>query len=233
MNLDNEQMTLLNNILSLLKEIMQTGDEVIEPADNTEGAPTEFSMFKEDKEDKEEDVTEEYSEEIDEEDLKKDLTSTESDGATANDDAEERVEDPEPEASQTNMQEVAKMLQMFKKMNAVKKSKKIDPSARILNDLVKVTKSIADKQKTTDNALINVLKGLGIADEIEKANNLQAEVVTKGLNNTADVNKTLEYLVNAIKGNEKNKETLQGDNINEVRKSFKNVDFLKGLIAPK
>lgn len=228
MNLDNEQMTLLNNILSLLKEIMQTGDEVIEPADLTEGTPAEFSMLKE-----EEDVTEEYSEEIDEEELKKDLTSTESDSATANDDAEERVEDPEPDASQENVQEVAKMLQMFKKMNAVKKSKKIDPSTRILNDLVKVTKSIADKQKTTDDALINVLKGLGIADEIEKSNNIQVKTVTKGLNDTADVNKTLEYLVNAIKGNEKTKETLQGDNIGEVRKSFKNVDFLKGLIAPK
>lgn len=227
MNLDNEQMTLLNNILSLLKEIMQTGDEVLEPSDLTEGAPAEFSLLKEDN------IEEGPEEESNEDDLKKDLTSTESEGATANDDAEERIEDPEPEASQANMQEVAKMLQMFKKINTVKKSKKINPSTRVLNELVKTTKSIANKQKITDEALINVLKGLGIADEIEKANNIQAEVVTKGFNDTADVNKTLEYLANAIKGNENKEETLRGDNMGEVRKSFRNVDFLKGLIEPK
>lgn len=221
MNIDNDQKILLENILSLLQEIMQSSG-VEEETPINEEVVMESAVVEDDE------VNKNVEEDDKDKDVEKELVNTPSDGSTANDDAEERVDEPLPEASEENVKDVSKMLNLLKRMNV----KKSNNDSKVLKEILQVTKNLAGRQNDTEEALTHVLKGLGVAKEIEKINDIEkSEKVTKGLNNTQDVNNTVDILAQAI--SKVNKQSNTGESINEVRKTLRNVDLLQGLVKRK
>ena len=155
-----EEMTILENIGTMISQLMAGGnmnpveDEVMMGADPEDG------------------VIKAEGEEDDPEKVEK-----ENNGPTANEPAENRVEDPTLN-NELNESEVGKAaLNML--MNLVQKSspqKKVQKSAapngtnalimNALSEMTSVMKSISDKQGQTDLAMSNILEGIGFTDQM-------------------------------------------------------------------
>lgn len=229
----NEEKVLLNNILSLVQQLLQ--NEEAEPMQEEDNVQTGYEL--EPKEDVSMGLEEGEEEEKKEEDeVTKSTIDTSSDAATANDDAEGRIEDPLTDITEETIDEVAKAI--LKKMNfktGVKKSAKNDSSSsnKILAELVKINKGLLARQAETENAIGILINGLGIAKEIENNYSVNKEKeIRKGLNNPQDIEATLAFIAKSlnIKKEEENKSE---SNIDKVRKTLGNESFLKNLIVKR
>lgn len=238
--LDPQAQTIVSNIESLLAELQQvsggnddvdptkTGKEVVDPDLEVDDAMQgkEVKMIIKGLND-----------------IVKALETTPSDGATANDDAEERIDDPLPEPSQENVEEVSKGIQALaailgKKSVAVKKSQ---PSVteRLLAKIVEVQKSTAEQIGDLSEAFEGVFKGLGIADQlrIEVEKEEKERTITKSSNDEVgafikgliEIGKNSGRVQKSETTEEKPNNKAAGSNV--VRKGLSDVNVLKGLLS--
>lgn len=170
-----EEKTLIDNIKSMVEEL-----EGIEQAEGPEsGAMEEQASMKADvidqmsvqppnmaqanpKKVKPEDESDEETEKCLKKSapVKKGIDSQgSSEGSTASDDAEERIEDDIPEGDQKDIAEVSKMLALLMSRKGVRKA---DPTMDALTKL-------AEEQKVMKQALENLIRGLGVAEQITAA----------------------------------------------------------------
>jgi hypothetical protein len=228
--MDGEVLTLLNNNLSLLNEIKQivegSGEEVQESKED---------LIPDDKmenvDDKGEEV-EKGEEDDKDEDVEKGLVDTPSDGVTGNDDAEEKVSGNSPEFSEDNAESVAKAMmilanKMFKK--PVKKS--MTNEQRVQSETLRVLKTMAQKQEETEKAIVNILKGFGIAEQVEKSVNYKK--IEKSESRAIGTN-DLRQLIDAIKGDKVEKSEIPtewNDKRSKVLKTLGNSQFLSALVT--
>lgn len=224
--MDGQVMTVLGDISSLLQELetMMQGRsdeaEIMEPAiglaeEPAEKKPTDETPPK----DEEEKII-----------AQKGLEQTESDGMTANDPAPERVEEPLPEESAENVDDVAKAIikLLSKKKEVVKSAPKAAP---VSGKLVQVVKAIAEKQQDIESALLSVLQGFGVAGQIEKQFDLkEKEKIQKGRNNPKDIEATLAYLAKHMQKGDEPKQTYGVGNHTEVVKTLRNPGILTAMI---
>jgi hypothetical protein len=230
----NEELGMLfSNIQSLLAEIGQAlgigGQAPAQPAADQTAEMQKQEMTDEEKKKQE--------------DLAKGLEETPSDGVTATDSAETRADETATDISEENTNEVAKALFAILKGTMDKKDAskpKIEKSSsnEVLAEMTKVLKQLAvnqteiqKKQTDTESAIMNILKGLKIADEVEKS--IQTQPVQKGLNNPKD-NEQIAKLLKALtsKGEEEKTETAF-DRSQYVQKSLRNPEILKALTGIK
>ena len=215
-----EERNLLENAKALISEIesMQEGEETME-----EEYVVEMKEEENEDEYKERQETEEYKKAA----AKANVEKQESDGSTASDTADERVEDL-PEQTEENVDEVAKSIVQLLTAGPVQKAakpKKVaqspDKSVLVaLTQLTKVVKSLADNQGEQEQALSTILEGYGIVDNVkaEKSAN-QAPVVNTDLAQVlTEVSKSLNNLnkqgVSAPQPEQKN-------DMNSVRKALR------------
>jgi hypothetical protein len=124
-------------------------------------------------------------------DQTKNVETTSDEGSTATDGAEVRIED-QTEVNEDNIDEVAKTIAkalMMKK--AVKKSK--DPN---MDGITKALNLIVDKLKVQEEFNANIIKGMGLGDDIIAKYNSE-QIVQKSrpiVNDPNEVAKTLEVI---------------------------------------
>jgi hypothetical protein len=218
---------LLSNIQSLLTEIGQAlgiGQAPAQPE-----APEIQEAAKQEGEEEEKDPNE----------MQKTLDQTQSEGVTANDSAEERADEAASDTTEENVDDVAKALAVILKQKMDKKDSakpKIQKSNdnEVLAEMTKVLKQLANnqnemqqKQSDTETAIMNILKGLKIADEVEKS--IQPE--NKGLNNPKDNEQVANLLKALSQGKDKKEEDTDSPykRSEYVQKKLRNPDILKAL----
>lgn len=229
-----EERNLLENAKALISEIesMQEGDGTME---------NEYDVEMQNGEKKDGEKEDEYKEDEEARRYKKSSEGTginkqESDGSTASDTADERVEDL-PEKTEENVDEVAKsIVQLLTKNAVVQKSVKpkvvqSDNKAVVvaLNALTGVVKSLAENQNETDQALTTILEANGIVDtiKVEKSAN-QAPIVNTDLAEVlTEVNKSLKSLNQPGPAPQPE----QKNDMNSVRKALK--DTMPQLLGVK
>jgi len=233
---ENEEKVLLNNIMSLVQQLLQsegseemTGEEDMQSGNELEANDEVLmALDAEDKEDKKDEKDEEVN---------KSTIDTPSDGSVANDDSEELIEEPLTNITEETIDEVAKaILNKIGFKSNVKKSVKNDSSStnKVLNELVKINKNLLARQEVTENAIGNLINGLGIANEIEKSYAVKEEQqVRKGLNNPKDAEATLAYIAKALNIQSVEKEESTLSNIDKVRKSLADKSILASLVAKR
>lgn len=232
---NSEEKTILYNIVSLAQQLLQaenaegtkeenvqTGEE-LEPKENVQMADD----GKEDKDEKDEDKEEGKE-------VKKGIIETGSDGATANDTSEKKLDDPLTDITEETIDEVAKaIVEKLYKSKSVKKSVNEDNGTvnKLLTEMLKIQKGLLARQEETENAIANLIKGFGIADQVTKA--YQAETnkqVKKGLNDPQDVENTLRFIAKALNLDTQKKEESKSDsNSDIVRKSLADKGLLTAL----
>jgi hypothetical protein len=242
-----EEKILLNNIMSLVQQLLsnesaegtqnEDGQSGIEQGGTELEAPGDIKMTKSVKKGEKQMNEEDKKDDEKDEEVKKSTISTPADNDdTARDDAEKRIDDESTNITDEAIDEVAKAIakKLFKSKE-VKKSENNLTTNQLLNEIVKVQKSLLARQEETENALSNMIKGLGIADEINKSYEVQkSQEVKKGLNNKSDVEATLNYLIE--KGVIKSNQEVEKDytsNIDKVRKTLGNSSLLSALTVRK
>lgn len=236
--MNGQELTVLNNIFSLMQEL----SGLLKTEDGMEDTMTEDPMMTEPSmddtmieepiegdEDMADETTKGFGMDEDEEDdnlLEKGLETTPSDGADANDDAPERIDDPLPEESADNVDKVAKaVLNLVQGMNInkVKKSRNSNEVLPVIQDLLKVTKAMVNKQNVQESAITSLIEGMGLADNIEKLYATDTKTVQKGLGNPKDTNATLDYIAKALgKVNPENQKQDVMGQADSARKSVSN-----------
>jgi len=113
-----------------------------------------------------------------EEEMEKSKHIETEEGTTASDDAEERVEEYETPVNQDSLEEITKALRLLLagRENSIKENVKKaynnnSSNAEILNSIKGITQVVAkmqEQQNETNQAVSNILEGIGIADQIEK-----------------------------------------------------------------
>jgi hypothetical protein len=152
-----EEQTLVANIKSLLAELegMQVGDETLDQEVEMEDEKPPF-MPQED---------EEGGEDEDEYEVDKAIENASPDESTANDDAEDRLEDV-PEVDEGNVNEVAKAIaRAMLGQKKVKKSAGGSVNAQIvqaLGEVSRVMKSMQNRVQSQEQVLSEILEGLGV-----------------------------------------------------------------------
>jgi hypothetical protein len=232
----NEEKVLLNNILSLVQQLLQN-----EESEGAEEIQEEGQMQTGYELEPEENVNMAVDEETEEDkgkknEIEKGLEETTSDAATANDDSEDRIDDPLTDITEETIDEVAKAI--LKKLNfkkGIEKSVKNNSSSvnKLLAEIVKIQKSILARQEENEKATLNLYKGLGIAEEIEKNYPIKTQEVKKGLNNPQDVEATLQFIAKSL-GIKKEEDVNKSEsNIDKVRKTLAESNFLQSLVVKR
>ena len=218
--LSQEEQTIVKNIQSLIKELLSAtgakmesegveGQPVIEnpeqistksnPEDlagKAEEEMTEEEKLKKAEEDKEKDDDEKAEKAR----VLKDQTNTPSDVATANDDAEDRLIDALSEVDETNVDEVSKAIRAIKALKAqrnVQKSFIKSPVMQAVSELAQVVKAVIQNQNNTDQAVTNILNGLGITEQLQTI--MKSETERKPIVDN-DNQKGMEYLQKLLGG---------------------------------
>ena len=179
--LGQEEMTLVNNISSLINELKSASGQQVQDAEmNREGQPVI---------EKPEQISEKAGEpspsdkEIgkagdpspsdpsapSKKKVEKEIVNTESDVSTARDDPEDRMLDALSEVDVSNVDEVKKAVALVKKIQMLRaeKSRDITPLANAMVQLTQVVKSIVAEQRETQTALSNILDGIGVTKQME------------------------------------------------------------------
>ena len=160
------------------------------------------------------------------------------DASTANDKAEEKVED-RPDQDEENIGEVAKALatiaQSLQRKNVAKSQASSGSElVVVINELTKVVKSLAASQTNQGAVLEDILEGLGVAKSIEtKQDALRVEKSDPrrpvGTTDTNEVLLQVTKALQAIAANQDKSGTyMVGDNSSDVRKSL--ADNLEDLL---
>jgi hypothetical protein len=173
--------------------------------------------------------------------IEKGLETTPSDGATANDNSDTRVADPQTPQGDVNEKEVTKatkaLLEMLQKNNQNKGIQKSisNPDTQVLNtlnEIVKVTKSLTEKVNDQEIAMKNILEGLGVVEQVEKSyqiDNNNNNQVQKGLRNQNDFNNALEIITKALQVKPDTSNTYQTPR-EVARKTFQNPSILTAML---
>jgi len=146
-----------------------------------------------------------------------DVTS-QSDGATGSDDADERVDGNQPKQSLENANEVAKTL-------------------GAINNLARVVGTVVKNQNQMDLAFKNLLDGLGVTEQIQVAhkseqNNNKVEKSQADGNN--DVMKSLLTEISKLNSNSSNSSSIpkwNNENNGIVNKSLTDANVLQALVC--
>jgi len=147
--LSSEEATLLSNIKSMISELESIGAGEAAMAEDEEVDPK--VIIPEDEED--------------EEFTAPPMKSAE--GPTANDDADERLEETDPE-SEKNISAVKALIRRMD--SSIKKSSGSNQTLlQAVVGLTRVVKSLSDRIDQQETAMVHVLNGIGIGEEIEKA----------------------------------------------------------------
>jgi hypothetical protein len=217
MKTDGQIMSLIGDMASLLQQIKQSL--------GTDESPMEELMVEEAM----------GTIETDEEGrTEKGLETTPSDGQTASDDAEERIEDPLPDGTQEATDMVAKTLveQLLTAVNKQKKPVKKSENNKIaqtLSELTKVVKSIVDKQNENQYAIESILKGLSVDKEIEVINKSKTVEKDQG-NGDAAIAELTKLLQKSLGGNEEEKNHSYNGQRNQIGKSLSNKNLLTYMV---
>lgn len=169
---------------------------------------------------------------MDEEEITKAVVDTMSDGAPANEDAEERIDDNLPDPSMENVMEIAKALatlvQKRKAQKAASVNNNFNPEL-IANAIQKSLQPLVARQQETEKALENILQGLGVAKSIEETAKVEKE--QKQVRNYDELYKIVDIVTKSVEKNRKTEEPQQyrQNNLELARKSTKNL--LTGLIT--
>jgi hypothetical protein len=226
-----EEQMILSNISSLLTEIQQ----------GTSNTPSEEPPVMEQEGTPSEELENNPEEDLGEKEVKmilKAIEETSSDGATASDDAEERIDDPLPDASQENVDEVAKTLGRLllrAQKSRVKKSAPKSASTEILSKLTTIIKNQDNKINELSEALTHVLKGLGMAKQLEIAKEEEGnrrKVGKSAVSQNEELTKALKSIVDTIKGQSSTEGVNKMNNREKVQKSLGNRENLRGLLDP-
>jgi hypothetical protein len=234
LNKSPEQQTIVNNIKALVEElaIIDNAEQTIEETKKMKSTDTKKMEDVKDKPPKneeeiskmEEDKKDEMKEDKKDDKKEKTLIETSSDGSTANDSAGARDEGNTTDVMDENVQAVAKaMLELMKSQN--KEPKKEETP---LEKIAKSIEKIVDRQAQLEQTVESVLKGFGVAELIEKENEVKKTATEKKqIRSTEDIEKLLGYLAQNVKKSETTENYYSGQ-ANEVRKSL--PIFLKNFI---
>ena len=200
-----EEATLLSNIRSMVDELEQ-----INAGEATASAD-------------EEDLDIVISPEEDDEDEKKKLMMSKSDeGPTANDKADERLETTDEE-TEKNINAVKALIARMDRKIRVERSRKTERDTLVL----KAIGVIAQRLDVQEQAIMNLIKGLGVADEIQKSITPRKKV--KPVQST-DVQAVLKSLLGQAAADEK-KEDDSPRPKDSVRKSLADRKVLTALLG--
>ena len=193
MALTEEQKTLLADCKSVIQQI-----ESIEAGEENTQEKEENNMGTDKNEVQMEDQTMESTalSEEEEDDIiakaanilkaRKSKTMKSAEGVTGDDDAETRLRDDEPESNQSNVSEVAKS-DIKEIKNAVIK-------------MAKVVKSIDQKTDQNENAIVNILEGIGVVEDVQVSQPVRKSAPVRR-RPVADRKKVLKGLNETIKSN--------------------------------
>jgi hypothetical protein len=241
--LTDEEVTILGNIQSLLSQLMQANQGDQGAPNGTEQVTLSKAEGELNDEDKKE---EEDKKKEDAEKAKKALETTTSDGATASDDTEDKIDENQTETSEKNTDEVSKALAialsaLLKNNESVKKSQETSPQIKALQDLTQVVKGLADNQNMHSDAMAQLLDGLGIAKQLEvnksiaEKNGLPKGKPITDLDNS-NVLGVIGEIAKALNGEKKEVAAPQG-NSQIVHKNLANLDVLQAMtgipVGPK
>ena len=192
---DQELMTLLNNIVSLVGQAKQAVGEEGAPE-----APAEVNASADGEKDG-----------MDMEAIKKfmkDLEGKKEDGEPDGDEAVKKSEespsaddksfaenslDEQPKVNEENIKEVAKAIMSMMAKKTVKKS---DP----MTEMVKVMKSLAEETSENRKAIGHILEGLGVADEIKKSADVKKSEIERrpmAVSDLSEIKKSLEMIASS------------------------------------
>lgn len=229
-----EEKTVLSNIQSLIQQLLSANQGESEIAmnmdeknkiqmadDNGEKKPDEK------KEDEEKDKTE------------KAIETTPSEGPTASDKKENRIDDNLSESTEDNVDEVSKTLikalsHVFKEGQVKKSQVIIDPKVKALQDLTNVVKGLSENQNVISDSLTQLFQGIGLADQLKISKSVSEQNgLKKGAPITSTDNGKMFDLINEIqKSLNTNKEKEEDHNLSNaqrVHKNLANADVLKQL----
>ncbi len=232
--MNEELMSLLGNIQALLNEIKQAlGGQSAEtpPVNANANATKQQELTDEEKKKKEEEMKT----------AKKGIENTPSAGVDANDDSKKRIEE-EPGVNEENIKDVTKALGLILKEFNKKNDNKMDiqkstSDNEVLKDITDVLKQLASnmsnlqkKQETSEEAIMHILKGLKIADEVEKSLSQQQTQVQKGLNNVPDNEKMKNFIKSLITNNKQDEHESTSFGRREfVQKGLRDINLLKAM----
>jgi hypothetical protein len=201
-----ELMTIVNNIESLLEQLKQAtaGDatkadpEIENIPDSPKGVDSDDELVKSISR-----ILKGMEEGEDDEDDKEEVVKS-AEGATASDDAEERIED-QPKTNIDNINEVAKAFIKMARAKGAYKSKDVAGSK-----LYKAVESLSSSVAIQNEALSNLIEGLGLAHKVQKSVSAP-QPTNRPMSNIADLQKSLEYIKSTMGTAESHKPMGQND----------------------
>lgn len=244
--LDPQSMTILDNIEALTAELraanagssspekpedeVEMQDEGVKPEDERD-LDTDSEETDAETEDEEKEVKLTIKKEAD--------TNTPSEGATATDDAEERIEDVQTEESKTQADAVAKMVQALQTaFGPVQKQQPVNPVIKSLDNLASTLKQIAENTNANAKAIKGISDATGITQEIERVEKQIAEKKKQEMpKTTAPAIAELAQVFKAALTSD-NQNSTQNNNNNSwgsnpsslANKNLSNPDFLSILV---
>jgi len=164
-SLSQDELTILSNIESAISELKQM---------NAGAQSVEQKAMPEENQEEIKEAEDKAPEEVipeDEEKIKKETTETPSDVATGTDTAEERIKDRQSEASEEQVNEVARSLAktLLGIKTEVKKSKQINPIVAAIEKIGDTIKYQDQKIESVSKALSAFMDGFGITEQLELA----------------------------------------------------------------
>jgi hypothetical protein len=216
-----EEQTALSNIQSILAELLAMGGaEAPMEEPEVEMAENEMMDTPEDEESEGKEVKM----------IVKGIEETQSDAATASDNAETRIDETQSEQDEENVNEVAKQLVSLLQQGTVKKSavKKLDPTTAALAQIVQVVKSQNERQSVLEETLGHVLSSMGVMKQLEVAKAKEKKQPIVNNDNTAVLKAIQEAL--GVQVHKSENETYIS-NSQKVKKNLGSADVLKGLLG--
>lgn len=231
-----EEATVVSNIQSMLDQLLTMGGAGAPdaPAEPTAPVPPVAMACNPDTMKAAED-----SASIDEIDptIGKGIETTESDSATASDDATPRMEEPQTDPSMENVDEVAKAFLSLIQKGMVKQpvQKQVTPlmaTLQAVQKVVDVQKAQAAKQIELETALHGILKGLGVTDQLDIA---KSRMVKQPPITAQDNEATLNVILKALAGSQGQNQTTQNSTVRKsnhevVRDNFGSLPVLTGML---
>lgn len=217
--------TIFNNLLALVDELEKLeGQELMQDAPE-DAMGQQLEEMKGCDTMKQEEQTDRPVEEVEE--IAKGIEQTSSEGSTASDDAGERDMGNATDTMDENVQMLAKaLLQMAGKSVEAKKSvaPKNNDLTTAINTLTTVVKSLATQQNEQATAIESILKGLGVAEQIEKSAPTK-KVEKQELTSSKELNSILEYVAKSIETQQKGESvpTHQPGHFNQNEQARKSI----------
>lgn len=231
-----EEQSILGNIQSLIQELTTGGSE---PAEEEPVMAAEEEIEDDDMVVEEEIVDDEGEQEVKMTLVNKELETTPSEGPTASDDAEGRIEGNQIPESEENVTAVAKALIQA----LAPKQQKVEKSATELileavGQMANVQKSNQKQITDLSNAFGQLIQGLGIVDQMGIAKSAKEEIAQKSTPIMDSDNQNVIDFMKQISGMVNKSETVSqpevvGSQNSVIRKNLRDKNVLRALVANK